>query len=181
MEVLVYYKVYSYQIMQLRKEMLKSGQFKTAKTATSKDENGTPTTVAIPQEMASRMLQNVEDWAHIQKRMDDCQKWLTPDIAREQFPETFGKWCIHPDQIGQAGPDFDPYVPGTTFQKIHWPLGLHLHLHELMGFVGSALSEYQRLNRLQHPGNGNGKNGSNSSGNSGGGSDGNGGDSQRNK
>ncbi|KAG0010189.1 hypothetical protein BGZ80_001700, partial [Entomortierella chlamydospora] len=143
MEALVYYKVYSFQSTTLRKDMIKSGQFK---KSSAKGEDSAPT-VTITQEMASRMLQNVEDWAHIQKRMDDCRLWLTPDIARKQFPETFRKWCIHPDQIGQ-GQSFDRYVPGTTIQKIHWPLGLHLHLHELMGFVESALEEFRKRNDL---------------------------------
>ncbi|KAF9324996.1 hypothetical protein BGZ91_002628, partial [Linnemannia elongata] len=149
MEVLVYYKVYSYHIMNLRKEMLKSGQFKSKGAA--KDENGVAPMVSIPQEMANRMLQNVEDWAHIQKRMDDCRQWLTPDIAQKQFPQTFEKWCIHPDQIGQQQHHpFDGFVSGTNIQKIHWPLGMHLHLHELMAFVESALEEYQKRNGLEH-------------------------------
>lgn len=126
------------------KEMVKSGLIK-GKGSTTKDENGAPpTTVPIPQEMASRMLQNLEDWAHIQKRLDESRNWLTPDIARKAFPETFRKWCIHPDQIGQAGQSFDRLVPNTTIQKIHWPLGTHLHLNELMGFVESALNEFQK-------------------------------------
>ncbi|KAF8946771.1 hypothetical protein BGZ47_011434 [Haplosporangium gracile] len=149
MEVLVYYKVYSYHIMNLRKEMLKSGQFKSK--GAPKDENGVAPMVSIPQEMANRMLQNVEDWAHIQKRMDDCRQWLTPDIAQKQFPQTFEKWCIHPDQIGQQQHHpFDGFVSGTNIQKIHWPLGMHLHLHELMAFVESALEEYQKRNGLEH-------------------------------
>lgn len=148
MEVLVYYKVYSFQSSALRKDMLKSGQFKSkSKSGGGGGEDNSAATVAITQEMAGRMLQNVEDWAHIQKRMDDCRSWLTPDIAQKQFPETFRKWCIHPDQIGQ-GQSFDRLVPGTSIQKIHWPLGLHLHLHELMGFVESALGEFRKLNDL---------------------------------
>ncbi|KAF9970173.1 hypothetical protein BGZ65_011341 [Modicella reniformis] len=144
MEVLVYNKVYNFHASTLRKEMIKSGQFKN-KASAVKDENGTPApTVAISQEMAGRMFQNLEDWAHIQKRLDDCRLWLTPDIARDQFPDTFRKWCIHPDQIGQAGKDFGRFVPGTSIQKMYWPLGTHLHLHELMGFVELALNEFQR-------------------------------------
>ncbi len=146
MEVLVYYKCYNFNIMALRKDMLKSEQFKNKPPlGASKDD-----TVAISQEMAGRMLQNVEDWAHIQKRLEDCRQWLTSDIAREQFPDTFRRWCIHPDQIGQAGPSFDRFVPGTAIQKIHWPLGMHLHLSELMGFVESALDEFQKRNGLDH-------------------------------
>ncbi|KAG0207899.1 hypothetical protein BGX28_000983 [Mortierella sp. GBA30] len=146
MEVLVYYKCYNFNIMALRKDMLRSDQFKNKPPGGgSKDE-----TVAITQDMAGRMLQNVEDWAHIQKRMDDCRQWLTADIAREQFPDTFRRWCVHPDQIGQGGMSFDRFVPGTTIQKIHWPLGMHLHLHELMGFVEAALDEYQKRNGLEH-------------------------------
>jgi len=144
-EVLVYFKVYSYHSMTLRKEMVKSGLFKGSKGAAAKEENGIPTpTVPVPQEMASRILQNLEDFAHIQKRLEECRQWLTPDIARKTFPDTFRKWCIHPDQIGQAGQNFDRQVPGTSFQKMHWPLGTHLHLHELMGFVESALDEFQK-------------------------------------
>lgn len=148
MEVLVYFKVYSFHSVTLRKEMIKSGLFK-GKASATKDENGAPPpTVPIPQEMASRMLQNLEDWAHIQKRLDDCRLWLNPDIARKNFPDTFRKWCIHPDQIGQAGQSFDRLVPGTSIQKIHWPLGTHLHLNELMGFVESALGEFQKRNSI---------------------------------
>ncbi|KAF9983237.1 hypothetical protein BGZ75_005298 [Mortierella antarctica] len=146
MEVLVYYKCYNFNIMALRKDMLKSEQFKNKPSpGASKDE-----TVAISQEMAGRMLQNVEDWAHIQKRLEDCRQWLTADIARGQFPDTFRRWCIHPDQIGQAGLSFDRFVPGTAIQKIHWPLGLHLHLSELMGFVEAALDEFQKRNGLDN-------------------------------
>ncbi|KAG0276610.1 hypothetical protein BGZ95_007305 [Linnemannia exigua] len=149
MEVLVYYKVYSYQTMNLRKDMLKSGQFKPKVPV--KEEGGAAPTVAISPDMASRMLQNVEDWAHIQKRMDDCRQWLTPDIAQKQFPQTFEKWCIHPDRIGGQGqPPMDGFVAGTSIPRIHWPLGMHLHLHELMAFVESALEEYQKRNGLEH-------------------------------
>jgi hypothetical protein len=149
MEVLVYFKVYSFHSVTLRKEMIKSGLFK-GKGSAAKDENGVSApTVPIPQEMASRMLQNLEDWAHIQKRLDECRVWLTPDIARKNFPDTFRKWCIHPDQIGQAGQSFERLVPGTSIQKIHWPLGTHLHLHELMGFVEDALDEFQKRKGIE--------------------------------
>ncbi|KAF9903773.1 hypothetical protein EC991_003376 [Linnemannia zychae] len=148
MEVLVYYKVYSYQIMNLRKDMLKSGQFKPK--APVKEEGGVAPMASISQEIANRMLQNVEDWAHIQKRMDDCRQWLTPDIAQKQFPQTFEKWCIHPDQIGGQGHSLDGFVSGTSIPKIHWPLGMHLHLHEIMAFAESALEEYQKRNGLEH-------------------------------
>ncbi|KAF9335954.1 hypothetical protein BG006_010173 [Podila minutissima] len=137
-EVLVYFKVYSCHATLLRKEMLRSGQFK---TKVSKEDIANGATVAVSAELVSRMMQNMEDWSHIQKRTEDVRQWLTPDIARAQFPETFARWLIHPDQVaaGTAG----GYVPGTTSTaKIQWPLGTHLSLHTLMEMVVEAVKEF---------------------------------------
>ncbi|KAG0024094.1 hypothetical protein BGZ82_010527 [Podila clonocystis] len=137
-EVLVYFKVYSCHATLLRKEMLRSGQFK---TKVSKEDIANGATVAVSADLASRMMQNMEDWSHIQKRTEDVRQWLTPDIARAQFPETFARWLIHPDQVaaGTAG----GYVPGTTYTaKIQWPLGTHLSLHTLMEMVVEAVKEF---------------------------------------
>jgi len=107
--------------------------------------------VAVSTDLAARLLKNVDDWAQIQKRMDDCRNWLTPDVARLTFPESFRRWCIHPDQIGSSS-QFERTVANTGIQKIIWPLGTHIHLHELMGFVDAALTEYQRRTGLRDPG-----------------------------
>ncbi|KAF9317220.1 hypothetical protein BG003_001036 [Podila horticola] len=143
-EVLVYFKVYSCHATLLRKEMLRSGQFK---TKVSKEDIANGATVAVSADLASRMMQNMEDWSHIQKRTEDVRQWLTPDIARAQFPETFARWLVHPDQVaaGTAG----GYVSGTTnTAKIQWPLGTHLSLHTLMEMVVEAVKEFCQRHSL---------------------------------
>ena len=144
LEVLVCFKVYSYHTATLRKEMHKMGHFEPGALVGKED-------VAVSTDLAARLLKNVDDWAQIQKRMDDCRNWLTPDVARLTFPESFRRWCIHPDQIGSSS-QFERTVANTGIQKIIWPLGTHIHLHELMGFVDAALTEYQRRTGLRDPG-----------------------------
>lgn len=142
-EVLVYYKVYSCHATLLRKEMLRSGQFK---TKVSKEDIANGATVAVSADLASRMMQNMEDWSHIQKRTEDVRQWLQPEIARAQFPETFARWLVHPDQVaaGTAG----GHVPGTNTAKIQWPLGTHLSLHTLMDMVVEAVEEFCKRHGL---------------------------------
>ncbi|KAG0345140.1 hypothetical protein BG004_003941 [Podila humilis] len=150
-EVLVYYKVYSCHATLLRKEMLRSGQFKTKVT---KEEVANGATIAVPVDLAARMMQNMEDWSHIQKRTEDVRQWLTPDVARAQFPETFGRWMIHPDQIAASGAAVSSggsaggHVPGTTTPKLQWPLGTHLSLHTLMEMVVEAVEEFCKRHHL---------------------------------
>ncbi|KAF9573080.1 hypothetical protein EC968_009040 [Mortierella alpina] len=104
LEALVYFKCHMYSNYRLRKEMQALDQFKKAShSQSSSSSSNDGNMVTISADLGFRVLQNAEDWANLQRKLDDCKAVLTPDFAREQFPETFKKWCIHPDDIGRPG------------------------------------------------------------------------------
>ncbi|KAF8939958.1 hypothetical protein BGZ58_008222 [Dissophora ornata] len=166
LEALVYYKCHTYSNHRLRQEMQAIESFR--KRASSEALGAVP--VMITTELASRLLQNAEDWTNLSTKLVDCEAALTPDIAREQFPETFKKWCIHPDDIGKSNfKGFSTVVEQKQtvivgmldgvpiqeenvrkFPKIQWPLGTYMSLSNLMDFAEEALNEYQVKNGLQY-------------------------------
>ncbi|KAG0303279.1 hypothetical protein BGZ98_006816 [Dissophora globulifera] len=130
-----------------------------------KESATTDPAVTITTELASRLLQNAEDWANLSTKLVDCEVALTPDVARDQFPETFKKWCIHPDDIGRSPKGFSTVVEQKRkvvdelsvqeekvrkYPKIQWPLGTYMSLGNLMDFAEEALQEYQARNGLEY-------------------------------
>ncbi|KAF9110351.1 hypothetical protein BGX27_006466 [Mortierella sp. AM989] len=166
LEALIYYKCHTYTNYRLRKEMQSFEQFK------KRPKDGTSSTdpVMITTDLASKLMQYAEDWANLSTKLEECEVALTPDIAREQFPETFKKWCVHPEDIGNSeGQTFSMTVEQKqkivvgvvdgvvvhdekvrTFPKIMWPLGTYMHLSNLMDFAEEALHEYQVRNSLEY-------------------------------
>ncbi|KAF9170610.1 hypothetical protein BGX21_008115 [Mortierella sp. AD011] len=167
LEALIYYKCHTYTNQRLRVEMQGSDQFK---KRSSKDGSSSSDPVTITPGLATKLMQYAEDWANLSAKLEECQVALTPDIAREQFPETFKKWCIHPEDIGNSeGRTFSMTVEQKqkivvgvvdgvvvhdekvrTFPKIMWPLGTYMHLSNLMDFAEEALHEYQVRNSLEY-------------------------------
>ncbi|KAF9346742.1 hypothetical protein BGX26_001745, partial [Mortierella sp. AD094] len=167
LEALIYYKCHTYTNHRLRVEMQGSDQFK---KRSSKDGSSSADPVMITPGLAAKLMQYAEDWANLSAKLEECQVALTPDIAREQFPETFKKWCIHPEDIGNSeGRTFSMTVEQKqkivvgvvdgvvvhdekvrTFPKIMWPLGTYMHLSNLMDFAEEALHEYQVRNSLEY-------------------------------
>ncbi|KAG9324018.1 hypothetical protein KVV02_003497 [Mortierella alpina] len=178
LEALVYFKCHMYSNYRLRKEMQALDQFKKAPHQQPSSSSNENTMVTISADLGFRVLQNAEDWANLQRKLDDCKAVLTPDFAREQFPDTFNKWCIHPEDIGRAGTgtgadmtakfsmaveQLQKVVSGVgadgtvvyenrirTFPRILWPLGTHMQLGDLMDFAEEALREYQTRNGLEY-------------------------------
>ncbi|KAG0260231.1 hypothetical protein BG011_002062 [Mortierella polycephala] len=167
LEALVFYKCHNYSNYRLHKEMQSLEQFKKPRPGNASSQDA----VMINVELAIRLLQHAEDWVVVTRCLDECKTKLTADIAREQFPETFKKWCVHPEDMGQAlTQGFDMEVKkreklivgvtdgGThvekervkTFPRIQWPLGTHLHLGDLLDFADEALREYQTRNGLEY-------------------------------
>ncbi|KAF8966526.1 hypothetical protein BGZ46_000359 [Entomortierella lignicola] len=164
LEALIYYKCHTYTNQRLRIEMQSTDQFK---KRPPKDGSSTQPAM-IPSNLASKVLQYTEDWANLSAKLEECEVALTPNIAREQFPETFKKWCIHPENLGKAE-SFSMnveqkqkiavgVVDGVVvydekvriIPKIMWPLGTHMHLSNLMDFAEEALHEYQVRNNLEY-------------------------------
>ncbi|KAF9990680.1 hypothetical protein BGZ75_000498 [Mortierella antarctica] len=178
LEALVYFKCHMYSNYRLRKEMQALDQFKKTPHQQPSSSSNENTMVTISADLGFRVLQNAEDWANLQRKLDDCKAVLTPDFAREQFPDTFNKWCIHPEDIGRAGTDtgadittkfsmtveqLQKVVSGVgadgtvvyenrirTFPRIQWPLGTHMQLGDLMDFAEEALREYQTRNGFEY-------------------------------
>ncbi|KAF9182520.1 hypothetical protein BGZ51_008210 [Haplosporangium sp. Z 767] len=169
LEALVFYKCHNYSNYRLHKEMQSLEQFKKPRPGNTSSQDA----VMIDMELAIRLLQYTEDWAVVTRCLEECKTKLTADIAREQFPETFKKWCIHPEDMGQAltrGFDMEvkkreKVVVGVSdggthvekervkaFPRIQWPLGTHLHLGDLLDFADEALHEYQTRNGLEYQG-----------------------------
>ncbi|KAI1315456.1 hypothetical protein EDD11_000789 [Mortierella claussenii] len=182
LEALVYFKCHSYANYRLRKELqaLELGRQKPPSGGTGGGGGGGGGSdhhlVSISTGLAANMLQIAEDWMNLTTKLEECERSLTPDIARRQFPETFKKWCIHPDDIGgtttndgtdgKGIPRFVEQkqkmivgmVDGVSVQeekmmrypKIIWPLGTYMHLSNLMDFAEEALHEYQVRNGLEY-------------------------------
>ncbi|KAF9987214.1 hypothetical protein BGZ65_004671 [Modicella reniformis] len=169
LEALVYNKCHFYSSNRLQQEMQALEQFR---KRASKDNDGSQSSaesfVTIPTELAARYLQNLEDLANISTKLAECEVVFTPDIAKEQFPEAFQKWCIHPHDVGKpGGKGFLTYVEQrqmiivstgdeSTVQeekvkipKVQWPLGTYMDLSNIMDFAEEALREYQARNGLE--------------------------------
>ncbi|KAG0364953.1 hypothetical protein BGZ54_007001 [Gamsiella multidivaricata] len=162
LEALVYYKCHAYSNYRLRQEMQAAEQFRKrpplSQDASLSSLSSSSSSVMITTELAARLLQNAEDWMILTTKLAECEVALTPDIAREQFPETFKKWCIHPKDIGRfGGKAFSAVVElkqedGTSkvVSKIQWPLGTYMHLGDLTDFAEEAVREYQVRNGLDY-------------------------------
>jgi hypothetical protein len=146
MEVLVYFKVYNYQMCGLKGSMRKSGKFQRPK----KGQESNPDEIQVPAELAYHLMECTDDWVHIQKRLDECRHWLTPEVVREKFPKAFAKWCIHPSFMTE-GVKVEKTATGTMFPRVQWPIGIHMHLIEVIGFIKDALDEYVERNNRQQP------------------------------
>ncbi|KAK3817703.1 MAG: hypothetical protein J3Q66DRAFT_189072 [Benniella sp.] len=170
LEALVYHKCHTYSSYRLRQEMQALDQLrKRASKDNNSSRDATEPTISVPTDLAARLLQNAEEWANLSTKLVDCEVAFTPDIAKEQFPEAFRKWCIHPLDVGKAGGDgFLTHVEqrqtvvvstddGVLVQemvrkipKVQWPLGTYMHLSDIMDFAEEALREYQVRNDLEY-------------------------------
>ncbi|KAG0244651.1 hypothetical protein BGW41_006890 [Actinomortierella wolfii] len=138
LELLVYFKVYNYHMLNLRTTMAVNSNFK----ADRKDDKDKE--VMVPKSVTTRMLQCAQDWTHIYKRLDDV-KSFTASSAQKAFPDSFAKYCL----TGKETTPAEKLVPGTNTQKLQFPLGLHSDLQEVMAFAESALREFQKRNGLE--------------------------------
>ncbi|KAF9584720.1 hypothetical protein BGW38_005425 [Lunasporangiospora selenospora] len=99
LEMLVYYKCHNYHARRLRQELKSNKEFLTIKqrsdSAALGSEETPAATIVISKDLAARLMQHTEDWTQLQRRVEECNQWLTPTIAKQSFPETFKRWCFH--------------------------------------------------------------------------------------
>lgn len=170
LEALVYFKCHSYSSHRLRQEMQALDQLKKRPSKDNgESQDASEPFVAVPVDMAIRLMQNADDWANLSTKLADCDVAFTADIVMELFPGTFRKWCIHPEDLGKPdGKGFLTFVEQTQtviastddgtgvrervrkIPKVQWPLGTYMHLSDVMDFAEEALREYQARNDLEY-------------------------------